>query len=69
LSNDSTLTLSGIAWNKDSSDRLAIINGQPAATGAVVNGAVVEEILQDKVRMNLSGRTFELFLGSHTKTN
>jgi len=66
---DATLTLSGIAWNKDSSDRLAIINGQPTVTGAIVNGAVVEEILQDKVRMNLSGRTFELFLGRQTKTN
>jgi len=69
LPDDTTLTLSGIAWNKDSSDRLAIINGQPTVTGAIVNGAVVEEILQDKVRMNLSGRTFELFLGRQTKTN
>jgi cytoskeletal protein RodZ len=69
LPDDATLTLSGIAWNKDSSDRLAIINGQPTVTGANVNGAVVEEILQDKVRMNLSGRTFELFLGRQTKTN
>jgi general secretion pathway protein B len=69
LPDDTTLTLSGIAWNKDSSDRLAIINGQPTVTGATVNGAVVEEILQDKVRMNLSGRTFELFLGRQTKTN
>jgi general secretion pathway protein B len=66
---DVTLTLSGIAWHKDSSDRLAIINGQPAATGAVVNGAVVEEILPDKVRMNLSGKTFDLVLGGQTKTN
>ncbi len=66
---DSSLTLSGIAWNKDSSDRLAIINGQPTATGASVDGAVVEEILPDKVRMNLSGRTFELFLGRQQKTN
>lgn len=69
LPGDTTLTLSGIAWNKDSSDRLAIINGQPTVTGAIVNGAVVEEILQDKVRMNLSGRTFELFLGKQTRTN
>jgi len=69
LPNDTTLTLSGIAWNKDSTDRLAIINGQPTATGAIVNNAVVEEILQDRVRMNLSGKTFELFLGGHSKTN
>ena len=69
LPNDATLTLSGIAWNKDSTDRLAIINGQPAVTGATVNGAVVEEILQDRVRMSLSGRPFELFMGSQTKPN
>jgi general secretion pathway protein B len=63
------LTLSGIAWNKDSADRLAVINGQPASIGSSVNGALVEEILHDKVRMNLAGRKFDLFLGRQTKTN
>ena len=58
-----TLTLSGIAWNKDSADRLAIINGEPTATGANVNGVIVEEILQDRVKLSHNGRIFELLIG------
>jgi len=57
------LTLSGIAWNKDSADRLAIINGQPTAIGATVNGAVIEEILQDRVKLSHKGKSFELLIG------
>lgn len=63
------LTLSGIAWNKDSADRLAIINGQPTSTGAIVSGVVVEEILPDRVKVNSAGRSFEIFLGSPAKNN
>jgi general secretion pathway protein B len=57
------LTLSGIAWNKDSAERLAIINGQPASTGSHIGGAVVEEILPDRVRLSSKGRVFELSIG------
>lgn len=60
-------TLSGIAWNRDSADRLAIINGQPTATGATVNGVVVEEILLDRVKLSHNGRIFELLIGKSTK--
>ena len=62
-SNPPTLTLSGIAWNKDSADRLAIINGEPTATGANVNGVIVEEILPDRVKLSHNGRIFELLIG------
>ena len=58
-----TLSLSGIAWNKDSADRLAIINGQPTAIGATVNGVVIEEILQDRVKLSHKGKSFELLIG------
>ena len=66
---ESTLTLSGIAWNKDSADRLAIINGQPAATGATVNGVVIEEIMPDRVKVNRAGRSFEIFIGRSALSN
>lgn len=69
LAPKSTLTLSGIAWNKDSADRLAIINGQPTATGATLNGAVVEEILQDRVKLSHNGRTIELLIGRSAGTD
>jgi len=63
------LTLSGIAWNKDSADRLAIINGHPIATGATINGALVEEILQDRVKLSRNGLTFELLIGRDARTD
>jgi len=62
-------SVSGIAWNKDSADRLAIINGQPLTTGSAINGAVVEEILPDRVRFSRDGRTFEVHLGKAEKNN
>lgn len=62
-SSELTFTLSGIAWNKDSAERLAIINGQPTATGSTVNGVIVEEILQDRVKLSHNGRSFELLIG------
>lgn len=61
------LTLSGIAWNKDSAERLAIINGQPASTGSQIGAAVVEEILPDRVRISSKGRVFELSIGRSDK--
>jgi hypothetical protein len=63
-----TLTLSGIAWNNDSADRLAIINGQPTATGAVVGGVVIEEIMPDRVKVTNNGRSFEIILGKTAKS-
>lgn len=68
VTSEQSLALSGIAWNKDSADRLAIINGQPTAIGATVSGMVVEEILQDRVKLSHDGRTIELMLGKNSKT-
>jgi len=62
-------SVSGIAWNKDSADRLAIVNGQPLTTGSAIGGAVVEEILPDRVRFSRSGGNFEVHLGKAGKTN
>ena len=62
-------SVSGIAWNKDSADRLAIINGQPLTTGSAVGGAVVEEILPDRVRFSRGGGSFEVHLGKAGKTH
>jgi len=57
------LVVSGIAWNKDSAERLAIINGQPTATGTYVNGFIVEEILPDRVRFSTEGKIVEILIG------
>jgi general secretion pathway protein B len=60
----SDLTVSGIAWQKESTSRLAVVNGVPVIQGAVVAGARVEEILPDRVRFTRGdSRSFEVFLG------
>jgi general secretion pathway protein B len=66
---DAAFTVSGIAWNKDSADRLAVVNGQPLTTGSAVGGALVEEILPDRVRFSQGGKTFEVPLGKAGKTH
>jgi hypothetical protein len=58
-----TITVSGIAYNKDAADRLAVINGVPVGEGKTVSGAKVEEIMPDKVRFSLGQKTFEVPVG------
>ncbi|MBP1751933.1 MAG: hypothetical protein H6Q57_769 [Geobacteraceae bacterium] len=57
------LAVSGIAWQKDGSDRLAVVNGMSVTEGMVVGGAVVEKIFQDKVRFSYEMRTFDVPVG------
>jgi general secretion pathway protein B len=59
----SDLKVSGIAWQKESTSRLAVVNGVPVSQGAVVVGAKIEEILPDRVRFTRDSRSFEVFLG------
>lgn len=64
---ESPFVVTGIAWNKDSADRLAVVNGQPLTTGSVIGKAIVEEILPDRVRFSQEGRTLEVPLGKSGK--
>ena len=57
------LTVTGIAWQKDSTDRMAIVNGTSVAEGVIVEGARVEKILQDRVRFSFGTKTFDVSLG------
>lgn len=57
------LIVSGIAWQKDSSSRLAVVNGTSVTQGAMVGGARVEEIFPDRVRFSLENHTVEVPLG------
>lgn len=62
-SEDTGFTLNGIGWNKESSERIAVINGQYARTGGKVAGLIIEEILQDRVKIIKDGKRAELFIG------
>jgi len=52
--------VTGIGWRKDSTDRLAIVNGRPVSEGAMIEGAKVEEIFPDRVRFSLNGKSIEV---------
>jgi general secretion pathway protein B len=58
------LQVTGIGWQKDNANRLAIVNGRPVVAGNVVEGAKVEEILPDRVRFSINDRSFEIAVGS-----
>jgi len=57
-----TFSINGIAWQKDSASRLAVINGVAVGEGGMVEGAKIEQIFQDRVRFSLEGRSFEVSL-------
>jgi general secretion pathway protein B len=54
------IKVSGIAWQEEHRDRRAVVNGFLMREGAVVAGAKITEILQDRVRFSLSGSSFEV---------
>jgi general secretion pathway protein B len=58
------LQVTGIGWQKDNANRLAIVNGRPVVAGNVVEGAKVEEILPDRVRFSINDRSFEIAVGN-----
>ena len=57
------LKLTGIAWQKDSASRLAVVNGSAVSQGSMIDGVKIEEILPDKVRFSVGQRNFEISLG------
>ncbi|UFS71296.1 hypothetical protein LPW11_03670 [Geomonas sp. RF6] len=59
------IRVTGIAWQKDAGNSVAMINGRQVYEGETVEGARVKEILQDKVRfVGSGGATFEVPLGA-----
>jgi general secretion pathway protein B len=58
------LQVTGIGWQKDNANRMAIVNGRPVVVGNVVEGAKVEEILPDRVRFSIGGRSLEITVGN-----
>ena len=57
------LQVNGIAFQTGGSDSAAIINGNNVTSGSSINGATVEEILEDRVRFKYKGENVEVLLG------
>lgn len=57
------LKLSGIVWQEEPGERRAMINGQIATEGSMVEGVKVVEIHPTRVRFSHNGRSFDITLG------
>jgi general secretion pathway protein B len=58
----SNLTVSGIAWQEEHRLRRAVVNGLLVKEGETVEGALVVEIRQDRVRFDSNGQRVEALL-------
>lgn len=58
-----SLSVNGIAWQKDSASRIAVVNGMPVSEGSSIQGARVDEIFPDKVRFSHQGKSFDIPFG------
>ncbi len=54
------IVVSGIAYQEDRAVRFAIVNDRALGEGEAIEGALVEEILEDRVRFSKTGTTFEV---------
>jgi general secretion pathway protein B len=61
------LRVTGIAWQKESADSLAMINGRAIAEGGTVDGAKVVKIFPERVRFSIGDRSFEVPLGKSSQ--
>lgn len=59
----SPIRVSGIAWQKDGSTPVAVVNGMAVSEGGTVAGARVEKIFPDRVRFTRGDRHFDVSLG------
>ncbi len=57
------LNVTGIAWQKDSAARIAVVNGVSVTEGGTIEGARVREILPDRVIFSFDTREFQVSLG------
>jgi general secretion pathway protein B len=62
------IKVSGIAWQDERAARRAVVNGFLLKEGAVVAGAKIVEILPEKIRFSMNGKTFELSMHSSAVT-
>lgn len=56
--------VAAIAWQEESSARMAVIDGLPVMTGEMVGTARVKEILKDRVLFTENGTTFSVLMPS-----
>lgn len=61
------LKVNGIAFQDESTDRVAIVNGVSVSNGSIIEGAKVEDIQKDRVRFSYGGEKFDVTLGKSNR--
>ena len=61
------LKVNGIAFQEESVERVAIVNGAPVSNGSIIEGAKVEDIQKDRVRFSYGGEKFDVALGKSNR--
>jgi len=61
------LKVNGIAFQDESSDRVAIVNGISVSSGSMIEGAKVEDIQKDRVMFSYGGEKFDVALGKSNR--
>lgn len=62
-----TLRVNGIAFQNNSRDCMAIVNGTPVSSGSIIEGITVEEVRNDRVLFQRNGEKFEILLGQSNR--
>lgn len=62
-----SLRVNGIAFQNNSADSMAIVNGMPVSSGSIIEGTAVEEIRKDRVLFQRNGEKFEIMLGQSNR--
>lgn len=62
-----SLKVNGIAFQDESADRVAIVNGISVSNGSLIEGAKVEDIQKDRVRFSYGGEKFDVALGKSNR--
>ncbi|HEY3425135.1 MAG TPA: general secretion pathway protein GspB [Negativicutes bacterium] len=57
------LKVNGIAFQEESADRVAVVNGVTVSNGSVVEGVHVDDIQRDRIRFSFGGEKFDIGLG------
>jgi general secretion pathway protein B len=52
--------VTGIAWQNDGQDHIAIVNGVSVSEGSTVEGTRVDKIFPDRVRFSSENGSFEV---------
>lgn len=62
-----SLKVNGIAYQNESADRVAIVNGVSVSNGSMIEGARVEDIQKERVRFSYGGEKFDVTLGKSNR--